>query len=289
MAWISLHQENGRAMSRLSCPISWPRRTSADRRFPARPGFSENGGIVRFPRVLLIGGVVAASGLMAVMGGQVTPAGAAPNADALYKEAISSTKSWSVHYVSTGTVTKTTILESGDAGPASGTQEVLFHSGSTSSNALLIVIGGITFMKGNAQALMDLTGLTATEASAGAGKWIQFATDNKVFAQIVVGIRSGDVAQELELKGPYTLGHATRLNGDRVDAITGLQKIQGEKPVPAILYVQAGGRHLPVEEDTVNAQGKPSGQDHTVYSKWGETVRPQAPLASFTIGPVGST
>ena len=57
----------------------------------------------------------------------------------------------------------------------------------------------------------------------------------------------------------------------------------------AVLYVRASGSHVPVEEDTVNAKGAANGVEHTTYSKWGETVRPQAPLASVTIGPVSTT
>jgi len=236
-----------------------------------------------------VGGAVLAGGLMAALGGAAVPAGASSSAATLYKEAISTTRSWSVHYVSSGTSSKTAVLESGDAGPASGTQEVLIGQGSTADNASLIVIGGITYMKGNAHALTDLTGLPAAQATATAGKWIQFATDNKSFAQIVVGVRSHDVADELALKGPYTLHAPRQMNGYKVDAIGGMQEIPGLKDVRAILYVRADGRHVPVEEDTVNAHGTPNGTDRTVYSKWGESVRPRAPQVSFTIGPVSVT
>ena len=56
-----------------------------------------------------------------------------------------------------------------------------------------------------------------------------------------------------------------------------------------MLYVRASGTHVPVEEDAVNAAGKPDGVLHVVYSKWGEVVRPQAPQAAGSIGPVSST
>ena len=56
----------------------------------------------------------------------------------------------------------------------------------------------------------------------------------------------------------------------------------------AVLYVRASGRHVLVEEDTVNAQGAPNGAEHIVFSRWGEVVRPQAPEASFTLGSVST-
>jgi hypothetical protein len=248
---------------------------------------------VRIGKSMMTGGVVMAGTLMALLSGPGTalPAGAATSAVTLYKEALATTTAWSVHYASAGTVSGVTILESGDAGPASGVQEVLVGKGALTDSASLIVIGSITYLKGNAQSLEDLTGLSAAQAAANAGKWVQFATDNKVFAQVVAGVRSHDVAHELALKGPYTLksGRPRTLDGQKVDAIYGTQHFQGQKVMRAVLYVRAGGRHVPVEEDTLTAKGKPNGVEHTIYSMWGEKVRPQPPVASVTIGPVSST
>jgi hypothetical protein len=243
---------------------------------------------VRIKRMLAAGtvGALASGGALLLPG----PSGAStPSATTLYKDALATTKSWSVHYAAAGTDMGVTILESGDAGPASGTQEVLVGKGSLVDSASLVLIGGITYMKGNARALVDLTGLSATQAQANAGKWVQFATDNKAFAQVVVGVRSHDVADELALKGPYSLGTERQLDGVEVIPIRGTQHFQGLKPISAILYVRAKGKHVPVEEDTVTSTGKNNGVEHTIYSKWGETVRPVAPSASISIGPVGVT
>jgi hypothetical protein len=244
---------------------------------------------------MVMGGVLATALTAVVPGpGSPPPAGASASASVitsaatLYRQAIATTKSWSVHYASTGKASNVTILDSGDSGPASGVQQVLVGRGSISYSASLIVIGSITYVKGNARALEDLTGLSASQASANAGKWVQFATDNKVFAQVVVGVRSHDVVQELALQGPYALGATRKLDGYQVDAIHGTLRLPGQKPTHAVLYVRATGTHVPVEEDTVNAQGKANGVEHTTYSKWGETVRPVAPTASVTIGPVST-
>ena len=96
--------------------------------------------------------------------------------------------------------------ESGDAGPASGTQQVLIQTGATSDEASLIVIGQITYAKANAAGLKDLMGLSPTQAATDADQWILFSTANAAFSQIVAGIRSRDVAEEIALKGPFTLG-----------------------------------------------------------------------------------
>jgi hypothetical protein len=217
------------------------------------------------------------------------PVGAAPNAASLYQQAMATTRSWSVHYISTGVVSKVTNTESGDAGPASGTQQVAIHGTAGSDTASLIVIGQITYVNANATGLVSLMNLSPNVATLDAGQWLLFSSANSQFAQVVAGIRSRDVAQEIALKGPFTLGAATRLDGYAVDAIKGTLDVPGSKPTHAILYVRSSGRPLPVEEDTVGPQGKPNGEDHIVFSKWGERVRPRAPHASVTLGPVSAT
>ena len=243
---------------------------------------------MRTTKTLGVTGMVAAGALVAILLG-ATGAGAAPNAGTLYRQAMATTQAWSVHYTSSGTVSKVSDTQSGDAGPASGTQQVLIQTGATSDQASLIVIGQITYAKANAAGLKDLMGLSTTQAATDANQWILFSTANAAFSQIVAGIRSHDVAEEIALKGPFTLGASRQLDGYEVDAIRGTLEVQGAKPAKAVLYVRASGRPLPVEEDTVGAQGQPNGEDHIVFSQWGEQVRPKAPDATITLGPVSAT
>jgi hypothetical protein len=239
-------------------------------------------------KTLGVTGMVAAGALVAVLLG-ATGAAAAPDAGTLYRQAMATTQAWSVHYTSSGTVSKVSNSQSGDAGPASGTQQVLIQTGATSDEASLVVIGQITYAKANAAGLEDLMGLSATQAAADANQWILFSTANAAFSQIVAGIRSHDVAEEIALTGPFTLGASRHLDGYEVDTIRGTLEVQGAKPERAVLYVRASGRPLPVEEDTVGAQGQPNGEDHIVFSQWGEQVRPKAPDATITLGPVSAT
>jgi hypothetical protein len=256
-----------------------------------RPSLATNAcdaGWVRTTKALGLTGMVVAGALAAVLLG-APGTGAAPNAATLYRQSMATTQAWSVHYTSSGTVSKVSDTQSGDAGPASGTQQVLIQTGATSDQASLIVIGQITYAKANAAGLKDLMGLSATQAATDANQWILFSTANAAFSQIVAGIRSHDVAEEIALKGPFTLGASRQLDGYEVDAIGGTLEVQGAKPAKAVLYVRASGRPLPVEEDTVGAQGQPNGEDHIVFSQWGEQVRPKAPDATITLGPVSAT
>jgi hypothetical protein len=210
------------------------------------------------------------------------------NAATLYSEAIRTTNGWSVHYTSRSTDAKSVLAETGDAGPASGTQHVAMGQGSLSDHASIVVIGDITYLKGNAAALRDLAGLPQGQATSAAGQWVEFATNNADLSSVSSGVRSTDLADELMLHGPYTMGPSRVLDGYRVDSVEGTQKLRG-KQVRAVLYVRATGQHVPVEEDSVNAAGRPNGTFHVVYSKWGEIVRPFAPQATASIGQVSST
>ena len=226
-------------------------------------------------------GATAAASLVA----SATPVSAAPvpTASTLYQEAVVSTHAWSVHYASSSVQAKQTLVESGDAGPASGSQTVLLGTGSID----IVVIGGITYLKGNEGGLQALAGLSATQAAESAGRWIEFSTDNAAFSQVVAGVRSRDLADELVLKGPLTLGHPQKLDGYAVEPIEGRQVV-GHTSQRAVLYVHAKGTHLPVEEDSVNGKGQRTDAEHIAYSKWGELVRPQAPPASISVGPISA-
>jgi hypothetical protein len=240
-------------------------------------------------RRLVTGVLLAAASATAVTlaasaaGGAAATTGSATGASALYKDALATTRSWSVHYASNSTASKQTLVESGDAGPASGSQTVLMGKGSIS----ILVIGGISYLKGNPAGLEGLAGLSATQAAEATGQWIEFSTDNSAFAPVVVGVRSQDLAKELALKAPLSLGRGRMLDGEAVDTIDGTQPF-GKKSQHVVLYVRAHGSHVPVEEDSVDAQGKSTSAEHITYSRWGEKVRPQAPKATISVGPISA-
>jgi hypothetical protein len=245
--------------------------------------------VVRVPKILSGSCVVVAAAVSALLLTAAQPAAAAPDAATLYQQAMATTKAWTVHYVSTSNVSHVPFLETGDAGPASGTQTIRIGKGATLDSASLIVIGDLTYVKGNQLAMEDLTGLPPTKAATASNRWVLFSSNNPSFAQVVVGVRSHDVAQEVALKGPLTLGPSRTLHGYRVEALRGTQQLQGAKKMLAVLYVRASGTHVLVEEDTVNTQGKTNGAEHIVFSKWGESVKPKAPHAAITLGAINAT
>jgi len=246
------------------------------------PGQERGGWLVLARR--LSAGVLAAGVLAGGISGASTSAGASsPDPQVLYQDALTTTHSWSVHYSSTSLDSGSTLKVSGDAGPASGSQTVSMGSGSIS----IFVIGGISYVRGNPDGLEKLAGFSPSEATPVAGQWIDFATDSAPFAPVVVGVRSADVAKELALKGTLSLGRPRTIDGVAVDAVEGSQ-VFGKKTIHVVLYVRAQGSHVPVEEDSLDARGRATGAEHVVYSAWGETVRPMAPQATVTLGPVST-
>ncbi len=235
-------------------------------------------------------GTVAALATLVAPIASAASAATGPKAATLYRQAIATTKSWSVHYASSSTQSKITLVEIGNAGPASGTQLVSMGPSAQSQpdSATIEVIGGITYLKGNVGGLQNLAGFSASQATEAAGQWIEFATDNSLFSPVVAGVRSSDIAKELTLKGPLALGKPRTLDGYTVDAIEGTQKF-GKTSGRVVLYVRARGNHVPVEEDSLGANGQPSPAEHVTYSSWGETVRPEAPQATVSIGHISTT
>jgi hypothetical protein len=219
----------------------------------------------------------------ALQAGPADAAGTGASASTLYEDALATTHSWSVHYASASDESKETLVETGNAGPASASQTVLLGRGSLS----ILVIGGISYVKGNLDGLENLAGLGTSQATEAVNQWIEFSTDNSAFAPVVDGVRSTDLAKELALKAPLSLGHARTLDGQAVDVIDGTQTF-GKKSEHVVLYVRAKGTHVPVEEDSVNANGRDTDDEHIVYSKWGEQVRPEAPKATISVGSISA-
>ena len=235
-------------------------------------------------------GTVAALAILVGPIASAASATTAQNAATLYRQAIATTKSWSVHYASSSTQSKLTLVEIGNAGPASGTQLVSMGPSAQSQpdSATIEVIGGITYLKGNAGGLQNLAGLSASQATEAAGQWIEFATDNSLFSPVVAGVRSSDIAKELTLKGPLALGKPRTLDGYAVDAIEGTQKF-GKTNGRVVLYVRARGQPRPGGGGLARGQRSAEPAEHVTYSSWGETVRPEAPQATVSIGHISTT
>jgi hypothetical protein len=147
------------------------------------------------------------------------------------------------------------------------------------------VVGSTGYVNGNEAALQDVIGLTKAESTKYAGKWLSFPTSNADLAELVGGLLSSQVAKELEVGGPYTLGKSTTVAGQKATAILGSVATESGSKVPVVVYVAASGSPLPIQEVT-NA-GKTGGASsiHGVvtFSNWGEDKSQTAPTGAFSL------
>jgi hypothetical protein len=99
------------------------------------------------------------AGMVMLLAAPAGIAGASPTAATLYQEAIATTKGWTVHYVSTSTSPRSRFSRAATPDRRRAPSRSVVGKGSTLDVALLIVIGDLTFIRGNKLAMEDLTGL----------------------------------------------------------------------------------------------------------------------------------
>src|ERR1700723_2619580 len=97
------------------------------------------------PRIVARGCTAVAALAMLLFSPSPFATASTPSAKALYREALATTTGWRVHYVSKSDASQVPFSESGDAGPASGTQSIDIGKGATLDRPTLIVIGDLSF------------------------------------------------------------------------------------------------------------------------------------------------
>jgi hypothetical protein len=222
------------------------------------------------------------------------PAGAATagqSAQSLYDAAIKAATSQGVHFESVATQSGTTLRVSGDTGVSSGAQTLTVTKGNVVENVSALLVGSTGYVKGNATALRNIIGLTSAKADKYAGKWMSFPTSNQALETLVAGLKNSDVANEIEMDGPFTYGTTQTLGGQRALAIEGSVSDSSGSKIPVVLYVPALGTPQPIEEVTNPHVSKSSSSIHgtVMFSKWGEKTNetaPAHPLSLLKLAPV---
>jgi hypothetical protein len=213
-------------------------------------------------------------------------AGAATSAKSEYQAALKAAGAQNVHYVSKATEQGTGLLVVGDTGKKSGSEKLTVKQGATTESISVLLVGSTGYVKGNNAALQKVLGLTEAQATTYMNKWLSFPTSNTSLAELVTGLRNTDVASELQMGGPYTLGGTKKIGGQLTQAIKGTAATSSGTKVPIILYVSASGTPRPVEEVT-NPKGNASSVEGTVtFTNWGETTDPQKPASSAPLVPL---
>jgi hypothetical protein len=235
-----------------------------------------------------VAGVVAASLVTSVAGVAVASgsAGAANTAKAEYQAALKAASAQNVHYVSRANEQGTGLVVVGDTGKTSGSENLTVKTGSITETLTVRLVGSNGYLKGNSAALQRVLGLTVAQATTYTNKWLSFPTSNTSLAELVSGLRNSDVASELQMTGPYTLGGTKTIGGQAAQAINGTAATSSGTKVPIILYVNTTGTLRPIEEVTNPKKKSASVQGTVTFSNWGEKTNPTAPATSVPLIPL---
>jgi hypothetical protein len=228
----------------------------------------------------LSGGIALTLAGIATMAG---PTGAATSAKAEYQAALKAAGDQNVHFVSKASESGAQFEVVGDTGKTSGSQVLVLDKGNTVDDFEALVIGSTGYVRGNANALQNILGLTAAQSKTYTNVWLSFPTSNTTLAELVGGLRNKDVSSEIQMTGPYTFGATKTIKGHSTQSIKGFASTSSDTKVPIVLYVETGSTPRPVEEVT-----NPKGNGSTItgsliFSKWGEKTHPAVPSHSVSL------
>jgi hypothetical protein len=171
-----------------------------------------------------------------------------------------------------------------DAGAAGGSQDITGEH----VHAHVRVIGSNTYVRGDdAATLSGFFGLSASVASAYAGRWIHPAAGSDLYEAATEGVRLADVLAEVQ-EGAVTkvLGEQTR-QGQLVVGLAGTATVPDQSgPVQFTFWIRATGAPLPVEQDATLG---PATTSVEVFSDWGEPIHVSAPSGSLAMGAAAAT
>ena len=190
-----------------------------------------------------------------------------------------------MHFSSVAKQDGATLSVAGDAGTTSGAQTLVVKDKGVTERMTARVVGSTGYVTGNEAALQDVIGLTKAESKKYAGRWLSFPTSNTGLAELVGGLLSSQVAKELEIGGPYTVGqvrHRGRQEGDGHRRV-GRDREREQGPRPAV----HPGQRLPAADPRGDERRQRGGTSaiHGVvtFSNWGENKSQSAPSGAFSL------
>ena len=251
---------------------------------------------------LLVGGGIGAGVAIGTRGGSSSPTGGSPGgvtptpnpnspaaakALALYRQALSATRSAAgFHYVSTSGGPQSQKIV-GDAGASAGKQVITVSSSFGSEQFTLLLVSNVVYFQGNAAALEDQLGVPAAGAPALDGKWVSVSPGDGPYSVVAPGITTADQAQEIALVPVSTsqVGSggttATRISGT-------LSGQQGSSRASAHLDIDPTS-HLPIEYVTTGTIGGTDVSSTTTFSAWGTAPSVAAPTGAVAWSTLGAS
>jgi len=172
-----------------------------------------------------------------------------------------------------------TAVYSDDSADGAGRQEITISGG---EHAIVLVIGKVTYIKGNEAALTGYFGFPAAAAVKLVNRWISFRPGDTGYQQLTSGVTLAGLAGQLELTGPLTIKAPGMVAGQSAVGVHGTVPASVGAPAgsKATLCVAAGGRPLPVSYQ-LDRTG--SLQFAATFSRWGERLHLTAPSQAIPV------
>ncbi len=212
-----------------------------------------------------------------------------PTPSSLYQAAIKAAGAQSVHFVSKAVESGVVLEVVGDTGVSSGSQVLVIESSSTIESVEVVLIGDTAYVRGNTTALEMILGLSAAQAKTNLDTWLSFPATDTARAALIGGLRNSEVAKELAMSGPYTMGRKKKINGVNTIGINGTTPTSSGGSIPIVLYVETGKVPRPIEEITNPKKKTTTIQEVVQFSHWGEKNHTKAPSHSITLASLAST
>lgn len=180
-----------------------------------------------------------------------------------------------VHYQLDSTEGSEQETITGDAGLSEGQQERVIGSDEVEAE----LIDDTAYLQGNAGGLADTFGLSSSQATKYAGKWISVAPSDSLYSSISESVTLDTLVGQLLPTGSLTQDTPTTLDGQQVIPVRGGLPGQVQKGVTgsAVLYVDTKRPTVPVGFSGEAAKSGEQVTDDGAFSEWGEQIDLSAP------------
>lgn len=216
------------------------------------------------------------------------PSAAAAQARTLYQRAIAAMRAApGFHYVSESSGVANQRIE-GDAGQGTGTQLITFDSTYGAEQFTLVLSNGTVYFQGNAPALQDQIGVSASAAPGLAGKWISVVRGDGPYNVLQPGITVSDQADETALV-PGSSRQVSAPDGTTATRITGTVPPQQGAPAGTGYLDVAAGSGVPLEYVTSISANGVSLNGTATFSKWGTAPSVTVPTGATAWSTLGAT
>jgi hypothetical protein len=186
-------------------------------------------------------------------------------------------KEGSFHFIDqTGTGSNALIL-TGDIGPNGGQEQLNGPNGELQVR----LVGTTVYVKASVLILESALKLTASVATANAGKWIGLVRTDAPYETAAQAMEPEHELAGYIPAGDAKTGSVTTLSGHDVLAVSGTAPAAAAAHAVATLYVSTTAPFVPVG-GTLNGTGAQSNEsDAVAFTAWGEAVHTSVPAGSL--------